>query len=255
MKKTTRLGTLLIALTLSLGAPARADDAPLTILAASSLQEVLTEVQALYTKETGQPARLAFDGTGVLARQLEQGAPADLFISASKEWMDSLAQQKRVDASTRVTLAGNRLVILQPASHDVFVQEPADLLRLNHVITGDPATVPAGRYAQQYLQKNNLWELLDDRLTFVSSVRAALSLVERGEVGAAFVYASDVRLVTSEPGVRTAITIDPALHDPIVYEAAIVQDAPRRVAALKFLWILETPEAKALFEKYGFTRP
>jgi|APTNR8051073442_1049403.scaffolds.fasta_scaffold00158_54 molybdate transport system substrate-binding protein len=244
---------ILLALLAALVTPSRAEEAPLTILAASSLQDVLDEVEALYEKETGHAVRMAFDGSGVLARQIEKGAPADLFISASRDWMDSLVQQKRVDETTRVTIAGNRLVLVQPAPHDVFVQEPADLLRLTHIVMGDPDTVPAGRYAQQYLQKQGVWEQLEDRLTFVSSVRAALTLVERDEVGAAFVFATDARTVTSEPGLRTSITVDPAQHDPIVYEAAVVQDAPRRVAALKFLWVLETPEAKAAFEKYGFT--
>lgn len=245
----------LLALLIALAIPARAEEAPPTILAASSLQDVLTEVETLFEKETGQAARLAFDGSGVLARQIEKGAPADLFISASREWMDSLAQQKWVDESTRIIVAGNRLVLVQPAPHDVFVQEPADLPRLTRIALGDPATVPAGRYAQQYLQKQGLWEQLQDRFIYVSSVRAALNLVERDEVGAAFVFATDARTVTSEPGLRTSITVDPTQHDPIVYEAAVVKDAPRRVAALKFLWVLETPEAKALFEKYGFTRP
>ena len=134
---------MMLALLAALCAPSHADEAPLTILAASSLQDVLNEVEALYEKETGQAVRMAFDGSGVLARQIEKGAPADLFISASRDWMDSLVQQKRVDETTRVTIAGNRLVLVQPAPHDVFVQEPADLLRITHIVMGDPATVPA----------------------------------------------------------------------------------------------------------------
>ena len=250
--KTLRLLTALLAFTTL---AARGEEPPLTILAASSLQDALTGVGALYEKETGQAIRFSFDGSGVLARQLEKGAPADLFISASKEWMDHLAGQKLNDAATRRTIAGNRLVVVQPAPHDVFVQEPADLLRLNRVALGDPATVPAGAYAKQYLERQGLWTQLLERAIFTSSVRAALALAERDEVGAAFVFATDARTVTSEPGVRTSITVDPAQHDPIAYEVALLAEAPRRVAALKFFWVLETPEAKALFEKFGFTAP
>lgn len=232
-----------------------ADEPPLTILAASSLKDVLTDVGALYEKETGQPVRFSFDGSGTLARQIEKGAPADVFISASTEWMDNLAGQKLIDASSRRTIAGNRLVVIQPAPHDVFVQEASDLLRLNRIAMGDPATVPAGQYAKQYLEKQGVWTQLQDRLAFTPNVRAALALAERDEVGAALVFATDARTVTSEPGIRVSITVDPSQHDPIVYEAAILDQAPRRVAAMKFFWVLETPEAKALFDQLGFSAP
>lgn len=235
--------------------PARAEEPPLTILAASSLTEVLTGISALYEQQTGEPVRLSFDGSGVLARQIENGAPADLYISAGTNWMDSLARQQLLDTATRVTIAGNQLLLVQPAPHDVFVQEPADLLRLTRIALGDPDTVPAGFYARHYLERNGLWTQLQDRLVFTPNVRAALALVERDEVGAAFVFATDARTVTSEPGLRTALTVDAAQHDRIAYEAAVLEAAPRRVAALKFLWVLETPEAKALFAKFGFTAP
>ena len=247
-----KLLVLLLALT---ALNVRAEDPPLTILAASSLTDVLTGVGALYEKQTGEAIRFSFDGSGVLARQIEKGAPADVFISASPEWMDSLAAQQLLDPATRITIASNTLVLVQPAPHDVFVQEPADLLRLNHIALGDPATVPAGRYARQYLEQQGVWTQLQDRLMFASSVRAALALAERGDVGAAFVFATDARTVTSEPGIRTSITVDASQHDPIAYEAAVLQSAPRRVAALKFFWVLETPEAKALFAKFGFPTP
>lgn len=251
MKK--RLAAL--ALLLAMSPFASAEDPPVTILAASSLQDVFTELEPLLEKAVELPIRMAFDGTGVLARQLDQGAPADLFVSASKEWTDRLVEKRLMDGDDRRVIAGNRLVFIQPAPHDVFVQEPADLARLNHIALGDPATVPAGRYARQYLEKQGLWDALQESIGFAGNVRAVLALVERGEVGGGFVFATDARAVTSEPGIRIALTVDPSQHDPIVYEAAVPARAPRRVSGLKLLWALATPEAKAVFEKHGFTLP
>jgi molybdate transport system substrate-binding protein len=232
-----------------------AEEPPLTILAAASLKEAMTEVGQLFEKETAQAVRFSFDGSGVLARQIEHGAPCDIFISASRSWMDALATPAFIDTSTRHTLLRNRLVVAQPAPHDVFIETPADLLRVDRVAMGDPATVPAGQYARQFLEKQGLWTQLQERLVFATNVRAALALVEHDEVGAALVFATDVRAVTSSPGVRTSLVIEESQHDPIIYEAAVVKDAPRRVAALKFFWFLETPDARAVFARYGFIAP
>ncbi len=233
----------------------QAAEPPLTILAAASLQEVLTEVGALHEKETGQPVRFRFDAAGVLARQIEQGAPADVLVSDHPRWLDVLTGQKKIDPTTRRPLARNQLVLVQPAPHDVFVQETADLVRLNRIAMADPASDPAGLYARQYLEHSGVWTSLQARMVFASHVRAALALTERDEVGAALVYASDARSITSEPGIRISFAIPPDQHDPILYEAAILNDAPHRVAALKFFWTLETPGAKELFVRYGFIAP
>lgn len=228
------------------------EEPPLTILAASSLKDVLEDIGRLYEKETGQSIRFSFDASGVLAGQIEKGAPADVFISDGSSWMDSLVGQKLVDPATRRTLARNRLVVAQPAPHDVFIQVPADLVRLNRIALGDPATVPAGHYARQFLEKQNLWTPLQSRLVYAANVRAALALVEHDEVGAALVYATDVKSVTSEPGVRTSFVVESSQYSPIAYEAAILKEAPRRMAATKFFWTLETPEAKAAWPQRGF---
>ena len=247
--------SLILFTLLLFSATARAEEAPLTILAASSLREVLTEVGALFEKESGWPVRFIFAASGNLARQIEQGAPADIFISDSRDELDQLAGAGLIDPATREHLGGNRLVVVQPAPYDVFAQEPADLLRVSRIAVGDPTTDPAGRYAQQFLEKHGLWTQLLDRLVFADNVRAALALAERDEVGAALVFTTDVRTVTSDPGVRVSFTVDQDQHAPILYEAAILSGAPRRVAALKFFWVLETPEAKAAWARLGFTPP
>lgn len=247
--------TFLFLTTLLCSAIAYAEELPLTILADTSLREVMTELGAQYEKETSEPVRFTFEGSGALTRQIEQGAPSDIFITAGKDSMDHLEGLKLIDSSTRRPLADNRLIVVQPAPYDVFVQEPSDLPRISRIAIADPAADPAGRYAQQFLEKQGLWTQLQDRLVFAENVRAALALAERDEVGAALVFTTDARVVTSEPGIRVSFTVDTEQHDPIAYEAAILNEAPRSVAARKFFWLLDTPEAKAAWERMGFTPP
>ncbi len=246
-----RRALLLLCAAAALGArPTCAADRPLTIFAAASLQEVLTEAGALYTKETGEEIRFSFEASGTLARQLERGAPADLFFSAHPEWLDQLAAQGVADSATRRVFARNRLVVAQHAAKDLWISAPEDLLLVDRLAIGDPATVPAGRYARQFLERTGLWDKLQDRLVFASSVRAALAMAEREDAGAAIVYASDVK--AAGPVLRTSLEVPEGEHDPIVVEYVEIREAARQAAARRFLWVLGTPEARALLEQHGF---
>lgn len=233
------------------GSPSvRADDQPpLTVLAAASLRESMEEVGVLFRRETSWPLRFSFDGSGTLARQIEKGAPADIFVTAHPQWMDHLAGLGLLDASTRRVILRGHLVIAVRRDQAAPLAEPAHLTNFTRIALGDPATVPAGQYARQFLEKHDLWSALQPRLVFASNVRAALALVERGDADAAFVYDTDARLV---PELEARYTVPDADHDPIIYEAAVLKDAPRRTGALRFFWTLETPEARAAFESAGF---
>lgn len=235
---------------LATGPAARADDQPpLTVLAAASLRECLEQVGGLFRQETSWPLRFSFDSSGVLARQIEKGAPADIFVSAHPRWMDHLAGLGLLDTPTRRILLRGRLVIAVRRDHAAPLAEPAHLTNFTRIALGDPATVPAGQYARQFLEKRDLWNALQPRLVYASTVRAALALVERGDADAAFVYDTDARLV---PALEARYAVPDADHDPIIYEAALLKNAPRRTAALRFFWTLETPESHAIFESAGF---
>lgn len=230
-----------------------AENAALSIAAASSTRIALEEIGQLFEKETGLSIRFNFDGSGLLAGQIEKGAPVDIYISAHHAFMDSLAAQNLIDAATRQTLARNRLVVAQPAPHDVFIEAPADLLRVDKVAIGNPDFSAAGKYAQQFLESQNLWSPLQARLVHADSAQATLTLVEHDEVGAALVFATDARSVTSEPGIRTSFAVDESKHAPILIEIATIRNAAHLTAAKRFYWLLETPEAKAIWKKHGFT--
>lgn len=229
-----------------------AEAPPLTVFAASSLGDAMREVGVLYERETGWPVRFSFASSGVLARQIEHGAPADAYISASREWMDLAATNGWLDAQSRRVILRNRLVVIQPTDAENAIAAPDDLRNVRRLAIGDPDLVPAGMYARQFLARHGLWSRLQSRLIAAAHVRAAVALVERGEADAAIVFATDAR---SSPAVAVRFTVDEQDHEPIVYEAAILKDAPRRVAALKLFWLLETPEARAIFERHAFTLP
>lgn len=217
-----------------------------------SLKESLEEVGRLFRADDTWDVRFSFDGTGTLARQIESGAPADIFISAHPQWMDRLADAGLLAPATRRVIARGELVAVARRGSDTVLAGPGDLAALTRIALGDPVTVPAGQYARQFLEKRGVWNALSNRLVYASNVRAALALVERGNADAAFVYATDARLA---PGTEIRFSVPAADHDPIVYEAAILRDAARPTASQRFFWILETPEARAAFEKAGFLPP
>lgn len=228
---------LLLALLVAVSTAACAQERML-VFAAASLKNALDEAHAAY----GAPVVASYAASSALARQIERGAPAQVFISADAEWMDYLAQKGLLVPSTRRNLFGNRLVWVVPAGSPVEAL-PAQ----GRVALADPQHVPAGKYAKAALQKLGRWEAMEKRVAAAENVRAALALVARGEAALGIVYETDAK---AEPKVKIAGRIDPALHPAIVYPAAAVRGASP--AAQRYLEFLGGPRARAIFEKHGF---
>jgi molybdate transport system substrate-binding protein len=214
----------------------------------------LKEISGQWAKAGQQPLRLSFGSSSTLARQIEQGAPANVFASADEKWMDFLAAKGLIVADTRRALLGNELVLVVPADkpQHVTIGHGFDLLALlgpnGRIATGDPAHVPVGIYAEQALKKMNLWQAVGPRLARTDDVRAALLLVERGEAPAGIVYATDA---AASKRVMIAGTFPPDSHDPISYPFAVTKagDTPEARALLTFI---AGPEARAIFVQRGF---
>jgi molybdate transport system substrate-binding protein len=234
---------------------AQVRDAELTVFAAASLQDAFEAVGKLYRQRTGRAVNFSFAASSALARQIEQGAPAAVFASADQQWMDYLAQRNLIVGETRKPLLGNRLVLVVPAANTAKVElKPGvDLAALlgkeGRWVTGDPSNVPVGRYAQEALTRLGTWEFAQTRLVRTENVRVALAFVERGEAAAGVVYATDAAM---SPNVRVAGIFPEDSHTPITYPIAAVgrHDSP---AARDFLRLLESPEARDVFRKFGFT--
>ena len=244
---------LLIAVSLASTTARAQDDAGLTVFAAASLKEALDDAAAAYRKQTGVPVRVSYAASSALARQIEQGAPADVFFSADLEWMDYLQQRNRLDVATRRSLLGNRLVLIAPRASKarVDLNRPATLLAAlgdGRLAVGQTRTVPAGKYAKASLESLSLWSGVRPRLAESESVRAALMLVARGETPLGIVYASDAK---AEPGVRVVATFPEDSHPPIVYPVSALRGA-RAAQAARFVQWLASPDADALFTKRGF---
>ena len=238
----------------ALSGPARAaPDSDITIFAAASTNNAITEIAAAWKAAGNGHVRAVFASSGVLARQIDNGAPADLFLSANVKWMDWLAGRGLL-AGEPVTLFGNSLVLIQPtdAAAQLGLNDSlADALDGERLAVGDPDHVPAGIYARTALERMGLWAGLEPRMVRMQNVRAALLLVERGEAMAGIVYASDAAISNS---VRVADSIAPKIGPPIVYPAAVLRDG-RTDAARRFLDHLGTPEARAIFRRHGFDAP
>jgi molybdate transport system substrate-binding protein len=241
-------------LLLALAAPLSAHAQQLTVFAAASLTDAMKDVAALWVKE-GHPAlSLSFGASSTLARQIEQGAPANLFASADEKWMDYLVDKKLVASDTRQSLLGNDLVLIVPADHPqhVTIGPGFDFAKLlgptGRLATGDPAHVPVGIYAEQALRKLGAWDSVSPHLARTDDVRGALLLVERGEAPAGIVYGTDAAV---SKGVMVAGVFPDSSHDPVSYPFAVTKsgDTPDARALLKFL---AGPEARAVFVARGF---
>ena len=254
-----RTGLILLgATTLIACAPRRpAGPAPVNLFAAASLREVLDAAVADYKQRSGHTVRAAYAGSAQLARQIAQGAPADLFVTADESWMDWLGQRGLIEASARRALASNTLVLIAPISTSGASVDLASSSALSARL-GDgrlalaEGSVPAGRYGREALTRLGLWPVVEDRLAPGDDVRAALALVARGEAPLGLVYATDARV---EPRVRVVATFPKASHAPIVYSAAPIrrQDgAGDHRAAQVFLDLLNGVDGQALFRRFGF---
>jgi molybdate transport system substrate-binding protein len=246
-----RTVALLAALAMPFPGPGRGDDRPLTVCAAVSLTESLEAIVEIYRAGGGGPVRFNFAGSNTLARQLANGAPADLFISADEAQMDVAAAAGAVDRTTRVDLVGNRLaVIVRPGRDDL--RDVRGLLRpdVRRVAIGDPAAVPAGVYARQYLRAIGVWEAVQSRLVPVGNVRAAVAAVENGSVDAGIVYETDAAIASRA---ISAFVVSGEGAPRIVYPAAIVSVSRNRDAASRFLQFLQGSKAAEVFRRLHFT--
>jgi molybdate transport system substrate-binding protein len=235
-------------------APAYAAPAPMLVFAAASQQDALNAVIGAWHEHGGAPVKAVYASSSTLARQIAEGAPADVFISADIKWMDYLARRGLLRRSTRVNLLGNRLVLIAPANSRIHVVIKRDLdlaalLAGGHLAMGDPDHVPAGIYGRQALQYLGVWKSVSQAVARADNVRAALALVSRGEAPLGIVYASDALV---DPRVRVVGRFPADSHPPIVYPAAIMAAGKAR-DAMAFLAFLQSRDAGRLFQKYGFT--
>jgi molybdate transport system substrate-binding protein len=242
------------ALILLLPVPARAQSADrVMVFAAASLTDTLQEIGTLYGRERGKRVVFSFAASMTLARQIELSAGADIFISADAESMDYLEGRSRIARSTRQDLLGNRLVLIAPAESNVTLaitpqMKIAEALAGGRLAMANVETVPAGRYGKAALTALGVWSGVADHLAQGEDVRTALSYVARGEAPLGIVYATDARV---EPRVRVVATFPQGSHPPIVYPAALTSEA--KPDAAQFLDYLRGPQARAVFERAGFT--
>jgi molybdate transport system substrate-binding protein len=235
-------------------APIQARAQALTVFAAASLTDAMKQISDLWVKSGHEAPRQSFASSSTLARQIESGAPANIFASADEQWMDYLAKKDLIVASTRKDLLGNDLVLVVPATHPIHVTigPGFDLAALlgpdGRLSTGDPAHVPAGIYAEQALKKLGIWDKVSSRLAPAADVRSALLLVERGEAPAGIVYSTDA---AASKAVSVAGTFPDSSHDPITYPFAVTKggDTPEARAFLNFL---STPAVREVWTKNGF---
>lgn len=233
----------------------RAQDTQLTVFAAASLTDALRNIAQEWQRR-GHPApRLSFAASSALARQIEQGAPADIFMSADEPWMDYLQERNLIVNATRVSPIGNSLVLVAPANaaRPVTLARDTNLAAMlgvqGRIATGDPAHVPVGRYAQAALTWMGQWDALAPRLARADSVRSALLLVERGEAPLGIVYATDAAI---SQGVRAVGTFPAESHTPITYPFALTRRAENNAQARALLAFLTGPESTPVWERYGF---
>jgi len=244
----------LLAALLVIGAAPAAKAAPaVRVFAASSLTEALNAIGAQYTAETGVKVTFAYGASSAIARQIEAGAPADLFLSADTDWMDYVQSRALIQTATRRNLLSNRLVLIAPKDSTVALKIAPGfplaqaLGRGGRLATGDPDSVPVGRYARSALMNLGVWNEVADHLVRAENVRSALVFVARGETPLGIVYATDALV---EPKVRVVDTFPVKSHLPIVYPAAVTRKGGPAAAA--FLAYVRGPKGQAIFRKYGF---
>jgi molybdate transport system substrate-binding protein len=248
-----RLAALALAAWIAVAPPALAEPAPLTVFAAASLKNALDAVDTAFTAERRVPVRASYAASSALARQIEQAAPADVFISADADWMDYLAKKSLIVAASRRDVLTNHLALIAPAASTVRLAiRPgfplAAALGDGRLAIAGP-DVPAGRYGRASLQALRVWDAVKDHLAPAENVRAALAFVALGEAPLGVVYDTDAK---TEPKVRIVGLFPDASHPRIVYPAALVAGA-HNANAPAYIAFLQSPKAAAIFQRYGFT--
>jgi molybdate transport system substrate-binding protein len=253
MKKTLRAWLAGVACLIAVQAYAADRDKGITVFAAASLTNVLQDLGDAFTKDTSIPVRFSFAASSTLARQIENGSRADLFFSADLEWMDYLQARNLIQPASRHDVLGNQLVLVAPADSKVDLKIAAHFplaaaLGNNRLATGDPDSVPVGRYAHEALAKLGVWDDVAVRLVRADSVRSALAFVDRGEAALGIVYATDALV---DKNVRVVDVFPENSHMPIIYPAALTVGSAAETA--KFLAYLRGPAGDLAFKHYGFT--
>ncbi|WGF89643.1 molybdate ABC transporter substrate-binding protein [Marinivivus vitaminiproducens] len=249
--RTVAIG-LVAACTVAGGVKAQAADT--LVFAAASMKNALDELSTQWSQETGKKATVSYAASSALARQIESGAPADIFISADLDWMDYVEGKNLIQPDSRVTLLGNRIVLVAPSAYEGEVEigpdfPLAELLGDGRLAIGGVDSVPAGKYGKAALESLGVWTSVQDKLAQGENVRAALALVSRGEAPFGIVYQTDA---AADPGVRVVGTFPEDSHPPILYPAALLAESSNSDAA-SFLDYLKSPEAVPAFERQGFT--
>lgn len=228
---------------------------PLTVFAAASMTDALTKAGEVYKAEAGTDIRFSFASSSTLAKQIEQGAPSDLFISAAESWMDYLAERDLIVPDSRAALVSNRLVLVAPKTSMLKVDaisSATDLAGMlgakGRLAVGDPDHVPAGIYAKDALTGLGLWTGVESRLARADNVRAALALVARGEVPLGIVYSTDA---AGQAGVKVLATFPPSSHKPISYPVSIIKGRDS-AEANAFLGWLKGSKGMAILQEFGF---
>jgi molybdate transport system substrate-binding protein len=242
-----RCATLIILLVC--GRAASCASAEITVFAAASLTDALQAIGSSYEKAAGVSVHFNFAASSVLARQIAEGAPADLFLSADEEKMDRLQARGLIDSKTRHALLSNRLVVIVSADSMTDLRKPADLLRLKRIALAETRTVPAGIYARHYLEAAGVWNSLAGKIIPTENVRAALAAVAAGNADAAIVYKTDAAISRQA---KIAFEVPPDASGRIVYPVALVADSKHRAASEAFLKHLLSPDAAKIFVKFGF---
>jgi molybdate transport system substrate-binding protein len=251
-----RFAGFFVALTILFGSahsPALAQDKTLTVFAAASMKNALDDIDAAWTAKTGVKIVASYAASSALAKQIEQGAPADIFASADTDWMDYAIGKKNINEPTRTNLLGNSIVLIAPKDSkidSVTIGPGFDLSKLigdGKIATADVKSVPVGKYAKASLEKLGAWDAAEPKFAMTENVRAALALVARGEAVLGIVYSTDAKV---EPGAKIVGTFPADSHPAIIYPVAATTTA--KPEAADYLAFLRSSAAKAIFEKYGF---
>src|SRR6202166_733827 len=252
-----RLSAYIVALAILCGSalsPALAQNNSLTVFAAASMKNALDDIDTAFTAKTGVKIVASYAASSTLAKQIEQGAPADIFVSADTDWMDYATARKNINEPTRVNLLGNSIVLIAPKEStidNVSIGPGFELAKLagsGKIATGDVKAVPVGKYAKAALEKLGAWQAAEPKFAMADSVRAALTLVARSEAALGIVYSTDAKV---EPGVKIVGTFPADSHPPIIYPVAATATA--KAEATDYLAFLKSSAAKTILEKYGFT--
>jgi molybdate transport system substrate-binding protein len=244
---------ILVALAV-IGIVPAASAAEIVVFAAASLKEALDDAVRVYDTQSGDDVKISYAASSTLAKQIENGAPADIFISADLDWMDYLQQRNLVKPGTRKSLLGNRLVIVVPADSDLKLEIKPDFdlagaLKGGRLAMADPGSVPAGKYGKAALEKLGVWNAVRTAVAPAANVRAALLFVSRHEAPLGIVYATDA---AADPEVKIAGVFPPHSYPPIIYPVALTAES-KNPGAIRLLEFLVSPAARPIFEKRGFT--